>query len=120
MSILGSGIENTNISYILPYAKCDLELTTGEQGLLSAISYFGIVFTSHMWGFLADTWYSIDILSIKKISTKSDCIVYFKGQKERITSSSNWWIYFLIYFCLCCEYNIDDPSSIHRWRIVSI
>lgn len=56
MSVLGSAIENTNISYILPYAKCDLELTTQQQGLLSAISYLGIVFTSHLWGFLADTW----------------------------------------------------------------
>lgn len=56
LSVLGSSIENTNISYILPYAKCDLEPTAGEQGLLSAISYLGIVFTSHCWGFLADTW----------------------------------------------------------------
>lgn len=52
--MLGSGIENTNISYILPYAKCDLELTAREQGLLSAISYLGIVFTSYFWGFLSD------------------------------------------------------------------
>ena len=44
------------MSYITPYAKCDLNLTTKEQGLLSAISYFGNVCTSHLWGFLADTW----------------------------------------------------------------
>lgn len=56
MGILGSAIENTCISYIMPYAKCDLNLTTSEQGLLSAVSYLGIVFTSHIWGFLADTW----------------------------------------------------------------
>ncbi|XP_055295579.1 synaptic vesicle glycoprotein 2C-like [Sitodiplosis mosellana] len=56
ISVLGSTIENTNISYILPYAKCDLNLSTEEQGLLSGISYLGIVFTSHAWGFLADTW----------------------------------------------------------------
>lgn len=44
------------MSYITPYAKCDLNLTIKEQGLLSAISYFGNLCTSHLWGFLADTW----------------------------------------------------------------
>lgn len=61
LGVFGSAIENTNISYILPYAKCDLKLTTGEQGVLSAISYLGIVFTSHLWGFLSDTWLVIPI-----------------------------------------------------------
>ena len=56
ISLLGSTIENANVSYILPYAKCDLELSLREQGVLSGISYFGIVFSSHLWGFLADTW----------------------------------------------------------------
>lgn len=65
--MLGSAIENTNISYILPYAKCDLELTTGEQGLLSAISYLGIVCTSHLWGFLADTWGRQKVLRVAAI-----------------------------------------------------
>lgn len=56
LAIMGSVLENINISYILPYAKCDLKLTTSEQGILSSISFLGIVFTSHFWGFLADTW----------------------------------------------------------------
>lgn len=56
LSLLGSSVENTNVSYILPYAKGDLKLTIKEQGILSGISYFGIVFSSHLWGFLADTW----------------------------------------------------------------
>lgn len=56
ISVLGFGLENTNISYISPYAKCDLNLTVGEQGLLGSISSLGIAVTSHAWGFLADTW----------------------------------------------------------------
>lgn len=67
MSVLGSAIENTNISYILPYAKCDLRMTTGEQGLLSAISYLGIVFTSHFFGFMADTWGRQKVLRVAAI-----------------------------------------------------
>lgn len=56
LCLLGSSIENTNMSYITPYAKCDLGLTLQQQGLLSAISYVGNLCTSHLWGFLADTW----------------------------------------------------------------
>lgn len=56
IAVMGSVLENINVSYILPYAKCDLKLTTAEQGILSSISFLGIVFTSHFWGFLADTW----------------------------------------------------------------
>lgn len=67
MSVLGSSLENTNISFILPYAKCDLKLSTEEQGFLSAISYLGIVFTSHFWGFLADTWGRQKVLRIAAI-----------------------------------------------------
>lgn len=67
MSLLGSAVENTSVSYILPYAKCDLKLTTEEQGLLSAVSYLGIVFTSHFWGFLADTWGRQKVLRVAAI-----------------------------------------------------
>lgn len=56
ISVFGSGIENANVSYILPFAKCDLNLTTEDQGLISASSFLGVVFFSHFWGFLSDTW----------------------------------------------------------------
>lgn len=55
LSIVGSATENGSVSYMLPYAKCDLELSIREQGVVTGISYFGIVFSSHLWGFLADT-----------------------------------------------------------------
>lgn len=53
---MGAIAENVSMSFVLPYAKCDLQLTTSEQGLLSTILYLGIVLSSHLWGFLADTW----------------------------------------------------------------
>lgn len=53
---MGSSMENLNVSYILSYAKCDLNLSTTEQGILSSISFLGIVCTSHFWGILADTF----------------------------------------------------------------
>lgn len=52
---MGAALENVSISYILPYAKCDLKLSLAEQGVLSSVSFLGIVSTSYFWGFLVDT-----------------------------------------------------------------
>lgn len=48
-------LETLGISFILPIAECDLQLTTKDKGLLSAIAFVGIITSSHLWGFLADT-----------------------------------------------------------------
>lgn len=55
-SLFGMGMENMNVSMVMPYAKCDLHLTSVEQGLLNSAGFMGIVISSHFWGFLADTW----------------------------------------------------------------
>lgn len=54
LSILSAGLENVNISYVLPYAKCDLKLTLSEQAVLSSVSYIGMLSTAYFWGFLTD------------------------------------------------------------------
>lgn len=38
-------INSLAISYILPYLKCDLELTIGEQGALNSYSF--LIFSHH-------------------------------------------------------------------------
>lgn len=48
-------IELTSVNFILPIAECDLDLSTADKGVLSAIGYVGIILSSHLWGFLADT-----------------------------------------------------------------
>lgn len=48
-------VENVNIGFVLPYVRCEMDISTREQGLLNSVSYIGIVISSHMWGFLADT-----------------------------------------------------------------
>lgn len=47
--------ETLGVSFILPIAECDLNLTTKGKGLLSAIAFVGIITSSPLWGFLADT-----------------------------------------------------------------
>lgn len=65
---MGAALENVNISYILSYAKCDLKLSIGEQGVLTSVSFLGIVSTSYFWGFLADTWGRQKVLSVAALS----------------------------------------------------
>lgn len=48
-------IELNSVNLILPIAECDLNLSTSDKGLLSAIGFAGIILSSHLWGFLADT-----------------------------------------------------------------
>lgn len=54
--MMGAQIENISIAFVLPYANCDLNMTTTEQGLVSTVAFLGIVISSHFWGFMADTW----------------------------------------------------------------
>ncbi|XP_065365581.1 synaptic vesicle glycoprotein 2B-like [Calliphora vicina] len=48
-------LESVGISFALPVIACDLNLSYQEQGILGAVCFLGIIFSSHLWGFLADT-----------------------------------------------------------------
>lgn len=54
--LMGCGFfELTSVNFILPLAECDLEMSSTDKGILSAIGYVGVILSSHLWGFLADT-----------------------------------------------------------------
>ncbi|KAL9884923.1 synaptic vesicle glycoprotein 2B-like [Glossina fuscipes fuscipes] len=48
-------LETLGISFVLPVSQCDLNLTVYQRGVMSAIGFAGIISSSHLWGFLADT-----------------------------------------------------------------
>lgn len=48
-------LETSAVAFYMPVAHCDLHLTNYRKGLLSAIGYVGMIVSSHLWGFLADT-----------------------------------------------------------------
>lgn len=56
IAIMGATIENLSLAFVLSYANCDLNMSTTELGLTSSIPFFGIIVSSHFWGFMADTW----------------------------------------------------------------
>lgn len=53
--IFAVGLEAGGISYFMPVAQCDLNLTSNEKGILGAVGFIGIICSSHLWGYLADT-----------------------------------------------------------------
>jgi MFS family permease len=48
-------LETVSINIVLPVAQCDLNLTNQDKGILSGVGFIGIIVSSHLWGFLADT-----------------------------------------------------------------
>lgn len=48
-------LETLGISFVLPVSQCELNWTIEEKGILSAVGFIGIIISSHLWGFLADT-----------------------------------------------------------------
>lgn len=51
--IFAVGMETCSILYAMPVA-CDLNMTTSQKGILGSAAFFGIICSSHLWGFLAD------------------------------------------------------------------
>ncbi|XP_062540912.1 synaptic vesicle glycoprotein 2B-like [Armigeres subalbatus] len=49
-------LEIFGIGYIISFIGHDMKITTKEKGILSAIGFAGVIVSSHMWGFLADTY----------------------------------------------------------------
>lgn len=47
-------VELTSINLVLPFAQCDLNLSTSDKGILGSVGYLGVILASFLWGFLSD------------------------------------------------------------------
>lgn len=79
-----ANIELTSVNIILPIAQCDLNFSNSDKGILSAIGYGGLIVSSHLWGFLADTKGSRVNLFLKIINT---FFQQLKGRKATLVPS---------------------------------
>ncbi|XP_041968074.1 synaptic vesicle glycoprotein 2B-like [Aricia agestis] len=53
--ILSMTFEIFSVSYLVPASACELKTSVPQQGLMAAVPMLGIIATSHIWGYLADT-----------------------------------------------------------------
>ncbi|XP_049770441.1 synaptic vesicle glycoprotein 2B-like [Schistocerca cancellata] len=47
--------ESLAAAYVTPAAQCDFQMSSFEKGFLSGSIYIGMILSSHLWGFVADT-----------------------------------------------------------------
>ena len=43
------------VSFILPSAECELQLTPSDKGILTAVIFVGMMFGGYLWGSLGDS-----------------------------------------------------------------
>ncbi|XP_046678065.1 synaptic vesicle glycoprotein 2B-like [Homalodisca vitripennis] len=77
-----------DVSYLLPTAQCDLDLSSERKGLLGSAYFIGIIAASHLSGFLADTRGRRYILVR---GTSLNVIVYIFG-----SMAPNVWLFVLL------------------------
>ncbi|XP_041968037.1 synaptic vesicle glycoprotein 2C-like [Aricia agestis] len=53
--LMGVIIQNLILGYVLPAAQCELDLSLSQRGWLAALPFLGIILTSYVWGWVADT-----------------------------------------------------------------
>ncbi|XP_058465632.1 synaptic vesicle glycoprotein 2B-like isoform X2 [Malaya genurostris] len=83
-------LETLGISYVIPVADCDLLLTTKEKGVLSGVAFAGIIASSHLWGFLADT------RGRKRVIVPTLFLTFISTALSSFTS--NFWILTILRF----------------------
>lgn len=62
--VMGVVAEGMSMGFVLPVAKCELQISNVEQGMINAVAFVGVVLTSHLWGFFADTWGRVKVLRL--------------------------------------------------------
>ncbi|XP_013192864.1 synaptic vesicle glycoprotein 2B [Amyelois transitella] len=83
--ITGMGFEIFSVAYLVPASACELNTTSFHQGLMAATPLVGIIATSHIWGYLADT------RGRKKILRYSMMLGFCAGAAA--TLSPNWIVF---------------------------
>ncbi|KAM3956314.1 synaptic vesicle glycoprotein 2B-like [Aphomia sociella] len=83
--ISGMSFEIFSVAYLVPASACELSTTSSQQGLMAGVPLIGIVATSHIWGYLADT------RGRKKILWISMILGYVTGTLAAF--SPNWIVF---------------------------
>lgn len=90
MCFMACVTEIMGLGMIMFPAKCDLQFTLEEQGLLGSAGFLGVTISSHFMGILADTWGRVR--SLRTMLLISFCTSLIS------TVSPNVWMLFVFRF----------------------
>ncbi|XP_059054635.1 synaptic vesicle glycoprotein 2B-like [Achroia grisella] len=89
--IMGMSFEVYSVSYLVPASVCELDTSSSQQGLMAATPLIGIIATSHIWGYLADT------RGRKKVLCTSMFLGFITGALAAL--SPNWIVFSVLKLC---------------------
>nr|XP_046249826.1 synaptic vesicle glycoprotein 2B isoform X2 [Scatophagus argus] len=83
-------VEILCVSFLLPTARCDLQLSSSEMGLLTASIFLGMMVGGYLWGYLADQRGRRSILVVS---------LTINGLFGSLASLAPWfWLFLLLRF----------------------
>lgn len=47
-------VETCGMTFVLPVSQCDMNYSTQEMGIITAVGFAGVIMSAHVWGFMAD------------------------------------------------------------------
>ncbi|CAH2040144.1 unnamed protein product, partial [Iphiclides podalirius] len=92
--IMGMAFEIFSVSYLVPASACELETVSSQQGMMAGTPMFGIIVSSHFWGYMADTKGRRRILCW--------CLSLGFCTGALATLSPNWIVFTLLKFASSC------------------
>lgn len=110
----------TNISYVIPAALCDLNLTLVHMGMLNASPFVGMIISAFFWGYLADTLGRRQILIYGFIADSVCNVICALSYNVWMLATMKFIGGFIVAgpFAVLMSYLSEFHSSEHRSRII--
>nr|XP_036232073.1 synaptic vesicle glycoprotein 2B isoform X2 [Bactrocera oleae]XP_036232074.1 synaptic vesicle glycoprotein 2B isoform X2 [Bactrocera oleae] len=109
--------ETMGISMVMPMIKCDLAATQAEQGLLASAGYFGVVMSSHIMGFLADTCGRVRTLRYSLVLAAAATIISAFSVNTWMLIAFRFLNGFFISGCQACVFSLCGEYHSNRTRV---
>ncbi|KAL5280528.1 hypothetical protein ACFFRR_004486 [Megaselia abdita] len=117
MCFLSFITEISGLGLIMFPAKCDLQFSLTEQGLLGSAGFLGVTVSAHVMGFLADTWGRLRTLRTMILLSLCTSLIS--------SVSTNVWMLFVFRFltgvfisgCQSCVFSLVGEFHSSRTRV---
>lgn len=106
LGYMAASVEIIGISIVMFSADCDLKLTVHQQGMLGSIGYFGVVLSSHVMGFSADTWGRVRTIRISLLASVCASIMSVFSVNTFMLATCRFFTGFFISASQSCVYTL--------------